>query len=71
MQSKVFFRSASDNDYEITVEHEPYTHVPSWILEQKDGTIVDMNIDRSWESLPAMTHDLEIKVIDFESEVGD
>lgn len=73
MQTKIFFRAASGNDYELTVLHDDDQYVPKFISEDSDaeGRIYDLSTERNWESLPAMTQELEIEIIGCDSDVGD
>lgn len=70
MQSKVFYRAASGTDYELTVLHDEDQYVPQFISEDDSGWIQDSSTDHGWESLPAMTQDLEVEIIGCDSDVG-
>lgn len=68
MTSKVFFNAGSGRNYELTVLHDEDQYVPKFISEDdENGYIADLSTDRGWDSLPAMTQDLEIEIIGCET----
>jgi hypothetical protein len=69
--SKIFFRAASEIDYELTAEHEEGRYTPTFLSERTDGTIVDLTGECTWPSLIDMSQDLEIEITSWGSEVGD
>ncbi len=71
MQSKVFFRSSTQNDYELTVDHEADQYVPKFLSEDDRGWIQDLSTDKGWESLAEMTQDLRVEITGWGSDIGD
>lgn len=71
MQTKCFFRSGSGTDWELTIEHEENQYCPRFIMEDETGRIQDLSTDKGWPSLPEMTQDLKVEIIDSATDVGD
>jgi hypothetical protein len=71
MQSTVFFRACTGNDYELTVEHEDGCEVPKFLSEERDGTVQCLTTERNWPGLMEMTHQLKIEIKRWGSDVGD
>ena len=70
MQSKIFFRSWTERDYELTVEHGPDQYVPTSLVEDLTD-VIDAKSGKKWPSLIHMTQDLKVEIVDWGSDVGD
>lgn len=71
MRTKLFFRSSSGNDYEVTVEHDAITHIPDLVIEDQNGSIHDTTSYSVWNSLAEMTQELKAEIVSWGSDIGD
>lgn len=71
MQSIIFFTACNGNAYELTVEHDEIASIPISVVESPEGTIREVESERSWAGLQDLTHSLKAEIKHWASEVGD